>query len=126
MNINYIIDTNILIDILRDKKKANFLDPFISKGQILCSVLTKSEILAGVREKEREDTEKLISKIAHIEVSYEIANIAGEYLNKYLKSFDIDIVDAIIAASAKVIGGIVVTKNIKHYPMSDIEIIRIA
>lgn len=124
MSISYIIDTDVLIDILRDKSLSNSLDNFGNKGQIFCSVLTKTQIFAGIREKEKELTEKFLAKLLHIEVNYDIAKKAGEYLSKYSKSYDIDIADAVIAATAKEKGGIVITKNTKHYPMTDIEIVR--
>ena len=50
-----------------------------------------------------------------------IAKLAGSYRIEYLKSHQLSIPDAIIAASAKIKGAILITKNLKHFPMEDID-----
>jgi predicted nucleic acid-binding protein len=45
-------------------------------------------------------------------------------LRKYSKGYDLNIGDAIIAATTKEMAVNLVTRNVKHYPMKDIEVIR--
>ena len=53
-----------------------------------------------------------------------IADRAGEYLGKFRKSNAITIGDAVISATAREMSMKLVTRNIKHYPMKDIEIFK--
>ena len=59
-----------------------------------------------------------------VDIDVAIADRAGEYLRKFGKSHDLNIGDAVIAATAKEMSLKLVTKNMKHYPMKDIEILR--
>jgi predicted nucleic acid-binding protein len=45
------------------------------------------------------------------------AMLAGEYLNTYAKSHDLQIADALIAATASIAGEELATLNTKHFPM---------
>ena len=62
--------------------------------------------------------------LTSVDVDLAIADGAGEYLRKFHKSHALSIGDAVIAATAKEMGVKLVTRNIKHYPMKDIEIIK--
>jgi predicted nucleic acid-binding protein len=53
-----------------------------------------------------------------------IADEAGEYMMKFHKSHALSIGDAVIAATAKEMRMTLLTRNIKHYPMKDIEIVK--
>jgi predicted nucleic acid-binding protein len=53
-----------------------------------------------------------------------IADRAGEYMREFHKSHALNIGDAVIAATAKEMGMQLITRNIKHYPMKNIEIAR--
>jgi len=50
------------------------------------------------------------------------AEDAGRYRKAFRASHKLLLPDALIAASAKNVGAILVTLNRKHYPMTDIEI----
>ena len=52
----------------------------------------------------------------------EIAVDAGKYRNKFYSSHGLLLPDALIAASAKKVGAILITLNKRHYPMKDIKI----
>ena len=66
----------------------------------------------------------LFDIVTSIDVDEVIANRAGEYLRRFRKSYDLNIGDTIIAATAKEMELELVTRNVKHYPMKDIEVIR--
>ena len=60
-----------------------------------------------------------------LDITPEIAELAGAYLQKYTpRILRFDISDAIIAATAIVHKLILVTKNVKHFPMPEIKIAR--
>ena len=62
--------------------------------------------------------------LTSVDVDLAIADGASEYLRKFHKSHALSIGDAVIAATAKEMGVKLVTRNIKHYPMKDIEIVK--
>jgi predicted nucleic acid-binding protein len=62
--------------------------------------------------------------LTSVDVDLAIADEAGEYMREFRKSHALSIGDAVIAATAKEMGMILVTRNIKHYPMKDVEIVK--
>ena len=53
-----------------------------------------------------------------------VADTAGEYMRRFSKSHALNIGDAIIAATAAEMELSLVTRNVKHYPMKDISVIK--
>lgn len=119
-----LIDTNILIDYLRGKADAvNFLTASFSGGNIIyCSVITRIELISGLRPGEELIISRLLDTFEEIEVTRKIADIAGKYMNLYSKSHGIFTPDAIIAASAKYTEAVLYTLNGRHFPMKDISV----
>ena len=66
----------------------------------------------------------LFEILTPIAVDEAIADKAGEYLRKYSKGHDLNIGDAIIAATSREMALKLITRNVKHYPMKDIEVVR--
>ena len=64
----------------------------------------------------------LLNSIEEVRIDGEIAVAAGRYRNKLCASHGLLLPDALIAASAKQVGAVLVTLNKKHYPMKDIKI----
>lgn len=121
-----LFDTDILIDHLKGKEEATtLLQNCIRAGSTPAySVLTKIELLSGMRPGEERQLERFFACLNIVEVTDEIAVTAGIYMNKYRKSHGINTADAIIAATAKRTGFRLFTRNIKHYPMQDIEVVK--
>jgi len=120
----YLIDTDIIIDHLRGEEKAqDFLRQIKSGGSdILYSVITKAELYSGVRPKEVKKVARLLNSMEEVRIDGEIAVDAGRYRSKFYSSYGLLLPDALIAASAKKAGAILITLNKKHYPMKDIKI----
>lgn len=119
-----LIDTDVIIDHLRGEEKAReFLKQIRAEEiDILYSVITKAELYPGVRSKEEEKVGSLLSSMKEVRIDGEIAVAAGRYRKKFYASYSLLLPDALIAASAKQVGAVLVTLNIKHYPMKDIKI----
>lgn len=126
MHKSLLIDSDILIDHLRKEKKAlDFLDTEIEKGSLLfLSVISRAEIYAGIRKGEEEIVSSLFEIITPVNVDAAIADTAGEYLRKFSKSHALNIGDAIIAATASEMQLSLATRNVKHYPMKDIAVLK--
>ena len=115
-----VVDTSVLVDHLRgDARARNVLLAARGDGHDLAaSVLTRTELLAGVRSPGRRDLEALFTVLRWVDVDREIADRAGALANRYLASHrDIDTVDYVIAATAEALGADLLTKNVKHFPM---------
>ncbi len=126
MPASLLLDSDILIDHLRKEQKAlDYLQQEIDAGSLLfISVVSRTEIFSGVRKGEEETIQGLFDLLTPVDVDVAIADRAGEYLKKYSKSHSVTIGDAIIASTAREMGGTLVTRNLKHYPMKDLKIIK--
>ncbi len=112
-----LVDSDVIIEHLRGREQANAL--LDSLGDAACiSVLTRFEILAGMRTGERHTTRTLLDALPNLPVTEEAANRAGEMARLYRRSHpDISSVDYLIAATVEVHGHELVTLNVRHFPM---------
>ena len=124
-NADYLLDTTAIIDHLRgDKKVSHYLEEIGLKGDTAgCCCINIAEVYSGMLEKETEKTNRFIDSLYYYEVTRDISKMAGRLRHKYLKKgITLATADVIIGATALIYNLILVTKNIKHYPFSDIEI----
>jgi len=121
----YLLDTTTIIDHLRGNKKVNFyLEEIGTRGDIVgCCCINITETYTGMKDKEKEKTDKFIDSLYYLPVTKEIAKLAGKLKQKYgKKGKTLATSDVIIAATAITYGLILITKNIKHYPFLELEI----
>lgn len=113
----FLIDTDVLIDYLRDQQQAVvFLESLDSPFYI--SAITIAELFAGVRDgDERTNLSCFLEACATIELDLAISEKGGLYRRDYGKSHGVGLADALIAATATRHDLTVVTLNGKHYPM---------
>lgn len=117
-----VVDTSVLIDHLREDDRAHAALRQARKidRRVSASVLTKVEILAGMRPSERELTRRLLDSIEWLEVDDDLAERAGDLAARYLRSHPgIEAVDYVIAATVQRLGASLLTRNLKHFPMLD-------
>ena len=115
-----VVDTSVLIDHLRGRPEArDALSHAVLAGErIVGSVLTRTEVLAGMRASESIATRALLDALDWVSVDEEIADAAGHLANQYLRSHPgVDTVDYVIAATTDRVSGRLWTRNIKHFPM---------
>ena len=115
-----LLDTDILIWILRGNKEIKEQFSKIvtdSNGLVFLAPIQIAEIYAGLREKERVETELFLDSFHFVDINKNIGKLAGQYLNKYSKSHNVTISDSMIAACIKVHSCKLWTLNHKHYPM---------
>jgi predicted nucleic acid-binding protein len=118
--VTVLVDTSVLIDHLRgDVDAREALRSVADSGQrIAASVVTKVEVLAGMRPPEERQTRQLLDVLDWLDVDGEIAEVAGELANRYLRSHPgVDPIDYIIAATATTLEADLWTTNLKHFPM---------
>lgn len=119
-----LLDSDIVIEVLRGRDQVILAQWKIvadSSSPVLISPITIAEIGAGARDSERERISRLFAPLTCVGIGQKIGHLAGEYLNQYRKSHNLQIGDAIIAASATQTQAALWTRNRKHYPMSDLK-----
>lgn len=115
-----VVDTSVLVDHLRGDDGARLaLADAVRRGErLVCSVVTRVEVLAGMRPAEEAATRRLLDALDWIDVDGDIAEHAGLLANRYLRSHPgVDPVDFIIAATAQRLDAELWTRNVKHFPM---------
>lgn len=119
-----IIDTNIIIDLLKGKDLAyNFLDSNL-QGDLLMSVISVSEVYSGIKgDKEIQLFEDLLTVFELIPVNKWIAVEAGFIRNRFHKSHGIETPDALIAATANYLKVPVASLDKRHFSILTDELI---
>jgi predicted nucleic acid-binding protein len=115
-----VLDTAVLVDNLRDDGAATAaLDAARDEGhQLLASVVTMAELIAGMRSHERRATRELLAAMRWIDVTDEIAQRAGEQARRFRESHTgVGLPDYFIGATAEHLGAALWTRNVRHFPM---------
>lgn len=117
-----VADTSVMVDHLRnDLRAVELLDRVTADGTtVAASVVSRVELLRGMRSQERQATWAMIAAFHWIDVSAAIADTAGTYARNYRDSHaSIDPLDFIVAATATETGAVLWTHNVRHFPMFD-------
>lgn len=119
----HLLDSDVLIWILRGKKEAvDFVKYLIQEEVPAISSLAFYEIWAGARTGEEATITEFLSAFEVFPVDADVAKQGGEYFRAYRKrGITFSMADALIAATAKIHGLVIVTQNIRHFAMIDIE-----
>lgn len=120
----YLIDTDILIWVLRGNKEyETYLQELKNKGPLSISTITIAEIYKNIYPSEMLKTESLLEELQTWDVSESIAKQGGLYWQQFSKKLkNLNLTDCLIAATANVNNLTLATLNIKHFPMQDIHI----
>ena len=116
------LHTDILIEYVRGNTTVRSeLKSARDKNYKLCTTpITVTELYAGLRKNEEPLVLELLALLKCIEITENIGKLAGTYLNKFEKSHQLQLADALIAATAAHHDFLLCTYNWKHYPMKDI------
>lgn len=123
-----LVDTCILVDVLRrrtpDQERTTtiFRNLVPDHGPVCISVITVSELLAGLRPREVADLRKLLDRTIRLPVDEPVAELGGSFLREFGPSHDVELGDALIAATSQLGGMPLWTHNRKHFPMPDLQL----
>ena len=83
-----LVDTDIAIDHFHGYQSAlDFLSEALAEGEVLAiSIVTLTELMAGMRPNEEERTEKLLRLFTLLHVDEATGRKAGEYLRQFGRS----------------------------------------
>ena len=120
-----LLDTSILIDVLRLKnQRREWLAELVRGGHFLSTTtLNIAEIYAGMRPTEENRTEALLSGLVLYELSGTGARLAGRLKNTWArKGHTLALADTIVAAIAIERSCALVTDNRKDFPMPEVKL----
>ena len=111
---DYLVDTDILIDISKGNKAAML---FLSNLEnVNISIITSMELIVGAKNNaEINEIEKFLQRFNIISVDNEICSFAYGLLKRHALSYGLTIPDSLIAATAIINNFNLATKNVKHF-----------
>ena len=113
-----VIDTDVLIDYLRDQPQAVTWLEARAELNLAVSAVTLAELYVGVREgEERQRLDAFAAAFDVLQFDRPAAVQAGLWRRQYGRSHGTGLADAMIAASVQAAGGTLVTLNQRHFPM---------
>ena len=113
-----VIDTDVLIDYLRDQPQAVAWLEQRAELNLAISAVTLAELYVGVREgDERQRLDAFAAAFDVLQIDRPAAVQAGLWRRQYGRSHGTGLADAMIAASVQAAGGTLVTLNQRHFPM---------
>jgi hypothetical protein len=119
-----LVDSDILIEVSRgrdDQIAERWLALSESTEGVLCSPVTVAEVWCGAKPREHIFLESLFASMFCVPIGDEIGRRAGDYLASYRKSHNLELGDALIAATASSCSALLWTRNKRHYPMRDVD-----
>jgi len=112
-----LLDTNILVDVLRQLPDAiRFIEALDTKPSV--SVVTIQELYHGAASaRDEARIESMLSSTTILLATIPIARSAGQHMRHFAPSHGLDDLDALIAATAEHHGLELATINVRHFPM---------
>ena len=121
-----LLDTNVLIDVLNDRRgRRVFLDELFKDGvSPVCCAITVAEVYAGVRDQERVLTDALFENLVELEITRSVAIRAGLLKRDWArKGITLTLPDVLIAAVAIEYGALLATDNQRDFPMPELRML---
>lgn len=121
----YLLDTTVLIAQLRgDPAVATLLLDLLARGHALgTTCMNIAEVERGVRAKERKAAAALLQRLRFLPTDREAAERAGRYQADFdRRGRTLHTADALVAGTARAHGAILLTDDVRDFPMKDITV----
>jgi predicted nucleic acid-binding protein len=115
----------VLIAHLRGDKAVThlLLDLLADRHSLGTSCVNVAEVERGIRPKERKAATALLVRLRYLETTRDAAARAGRYQADFeRRGVTIHTADALIAGTVRAHGAILLTDNVRDFPMRDIEV----
>lgn len=119
-----LLDSDVVIEILRQRNPSilsQWSELAGSDAAILISPVTVAEIEAGARPPELKEINLFFSQLECASIDEQIGKLAGELMRRYSRSHNLELADALIAATSIRRHAALWTRNRKHYPMPELK-----
>ena len=118
----WLLDTSILVDLLRGSKPARDWIDSLSESVRLISVITAAELLAGCRTRtEQRTVEREIDLYGIVWISEDVAQTALGFYKQFHLSHNVGFLDCLVAATALKNELRLATLNLKHFLFPDLK-----
>ena len=119
----FLLDSDVTIGFLRSTSVfLNSVSALIGTNPAWISVITVAEIYKNSHPHEEKINKSFFASHPQLTVDTKIAIAAGKYWKQY-KGVNLNMMDYLIAGTCKVHKLVLLTRNTKHFPMSDIKVI---
>ena len=122
----YLLDTNIIIDAINEKRGRYQLLIDLAEGQghtLACCPINVTEVYAGMRPKEEQRTTALLKSLQLFPITFPVAELAGLLKRDHAKKgISLATTDVTIAAVAIHNQLTLITDNVKHFPMKELSL----
>jgi hypothetical protein len=118
-----LLDSGVVIEILRQRNPSilsQWSELACSNAAILISPVTVAEIEAGARPPELKEINLFFSLVECASIDEQIGRLAGELMRRHSRSHNLELADALIAATSIRRQAALWTRNRKHYPMPEL------
>jgi predicted nucleic acid-binding protein len=115
-----VVDADVLIDVFRDVTPAiDLIATARRRGDEIMSVtLVRTEVLRGASSRSQPAVEAFLLNIRWLDVDIDLADRAGHIGRQLVRSHQgISVTDLLLAAAVERVGGQLLTRNVRHFPM---------
>jgi predicted nucleic acid-binding protein len=118
----YLLDSDVIIWCLRGRRDTVQLVEGLQRESVPhCSALSVIEVEVGMKIGEEKTTRAFLGALRIEPVDGNVAQLVASYMRQYRRrGTTLDLVDASIAATCVVRGLLLVTYNVKHYPVPEV------
>ena len=115
----FLLDSDVIIWHLRGRRETTEMLRELAKADVPgCSALSVLEVQVGVRRGEEENTDRFLGSLKIFDVTVSVANKAARLIRQQRgKGVRLGLPDAVIAGTCLIHDMILVTYNVKHYPI---------
>jgi predicted nucleic acid-binding protein len=121
----YLLDSTGLIDWLKGRPgAARTLEELAIENVLAVNAVSVAEVYAGIKDKDLPMTDRLFAGFDYWQIDHLTARLAGTYRYEYARrGLSMSITDMLLAAHAVNMDATLVTGNLRHFPMPELNVL---